>query len=819
MQSRFLRVLYLCLILAGGLLAALAMARQPGEPNPVAFMVLLFLACGTAALKVRLPGVDRSVSLSFAFAFAAITELPAAHAFFVVAVSLLYGAFQEGKHGWKSLDLAFDLGSAAVSTLCTSEVYAHLGRDFESERLISMGAAAVVYYVLTSAASAVQIGFQTRTRPWKVWQEKFFWMGPLYLLVPVANGIVKMLRQAAWVPHRLLGLALIFGGYRYVKHCFGRLHDQQDHAKRLDLIRQRTIEALAVDIEAKDGAAAGHLQRVRRHALRLAAKLHCSETEMKTLEMAALLHDVGNVSVPDYILGKPGRLTEQEFLQVAAHAAVGAGIVTAAQFPYPVEEIVMHRHEHWDGSGYPRQLVKNQIPKLARLLAIVDCFDALVMDRPCRTALPVKQAVRIMREQRGKLFDPQILDAFLEDLPAFVNDLELELKGERARNLLDRSPVQKVRQTWLSDAEANDSVLRRITFEKLASAPERLISLYDILHVLGSSLNTQQTIKQALAALRRVIPYDQAGVFLLEGDHYSLVQGEGIPDYCISRFPLSAVRGPLASAAAARMPLLLPGAPVELAAGLNQHLANARGSLVAPLVEEEAIVGGMMLCASSPDRFTLDHAWFLGLITPKLAATLRCARDVQALREEAATDPITRLPNARAAFQRMEEEIGRAARENRQLAVLFLDLNHFKQVNDTYGHVVGDKVLAETAEKLRQSLRPYDFLGRVGGDEFLAVLPGIDDENLRAKVASLKDLIERNVVVAGEGVEVSTSVSVGVACFPRDGKDAEELMFRSDQRMYEDKRRISPAPPNPAPAPAWAALSSFERQFRNQSAG
>jgi diguanylate cyclase (GGDEF)-like protein len=428
------------------------------------------------------------------------------------------------------------------------------------------------------------------------------------------------------------------------------------------------------------------------------------------------------------------------------------------------------------------------------------------MDRPYRAALPVEKAVEIMRQQRGKLFDPQILDAFLEDLPAFVKDLERELKCERARTLLDQSPAEKVGQTWLSDTEANDSVLRRITVEKLASAPERLISLYDMLHVLGSSLNTQQTIKQALVALRRVIPYDQAGIFLLEGDHYSLAQGEGIPDYCISRFTLSAAHGALAHAAAARLPLLLPGAPVELAAGLNQCLANARESLVAPLVDNDAIVGGIMLCASSPDRFTQDHAWFLGLITPKLAATVRCARDVQALRDEAATDPVTRLPNARAAFQRMEEEIRRASREGRRLAVLFLDLNHFKQINDTYGHVVGDKVLAETAEKLRQSLRPYDFLGRVGGDEFLAVLPGIDDENLRAKVASLKKLVEQNVVAAGEGVEVSTSVSVGVACFPRDGKDAEELMFRSDQRMYEDKRKISAALSSPAPAPAAKTL-------------
>src|SRR5690606_99131 len=125
-----------------------------------------------------------------------------------------------------------------------------------------------------------------------------------------------------------------------------------------------------------------------------------------------VLHDVGKVGVPDYILQKPSRLDDREFQTIATHAAIGAGIVSAMDFPEPVDEVVLSHHEHWDGSGYPRGLTGENIPPLARILTVVDCFDALVSDRPYRKAMSMEKAIELMQRQRGTIFDPQVLDLF-----------------------------------------------------------------------------------------------------------------------------------------------------------------------------------------------------------------------------------------------------------------------------------------------------------------------------------------------------------------------------------------------------------------------
>ncbi len=787
-----LSVSYWSCVLAAGVAAAIRLMGQPGRPNAAVFVGLFFFACATAPLKVKLPGVDRSVSLSFVFSFAAITELPPGYGFFIVALALLYEELVDVEITPRWEGMTFKLACAAVATLCAYTVYAQLENELASERLLLLEVVAATYYFISSAAGAVHIGLQSRTAPWKVWHDRFFWTAPLYMLAPLGVHATKMLQSTSGTSGCLVGLAAIFLGYRYVKHYYARLHDQEDHAHRLNEIRQRAIESLAVAIEAKDGGTAGHLQRVKRHAVRLARELQFSEMEIRSLELAAVLHDVGKVGVPDYILGKPGRLTEQEFSQLAAHSTVGAQIVSAVQFPGPVEEVVLSHHEHWDGSGYPRQLVGPQIPRLARVLTVVDCFDALVTDRPYRPALSVPNAVQILRAQREKIFDPTILDKFLEGLPAFVEDLERELEQERASRRLSSGPVRKVRQTWLAEAESNEIARHRQTLEKLASSPEQLVSLYEILQVLGADLEIQQSLRKTLAILRRIIPYDQAAVFVLEKDDYLLLHGEEIPEYCVSCWTVPTSDSLLGQAAAARKPIVAEGPPVAVPAGLAARcLHSVRSTLAASLLANEETIGAVLLYSRTPKRFDHDQAWFLGLITGKLAAAVASSRALQKLRHDASTDPVTSLANARAAFQRLESEIKRARRENTSLAVLFFDLNRFKSVNDTYGHSLGDKLLISVAQRLKERLRSYDFVGRIGGDEFLAILPGIAGESLRGKVEAVRQAVAENVVTAADGTGVATTISIGVACYPDDGADAEDLIVCSDERMYLDKRNAA----------------------------
>lgn len=196
-------------------------------------------------------------------------------------------------------------------------------------------------------------------------------------------------------------------------------------SRRLNLstgVRWPALESLSLAAEANARGTMDHSWRVLRHALRLARRLHLPNSEAETLRLAALLHDVGKAGVPEAILSKAGPLTDQEFGDIAAHVELGAELVAALRLPYPVCEAVLSHHEHWDGSGYPRKLAGMQICRVARILTVVDCFDALISDRPYRAALPVERAVRIMRPQRGRMFDPEVLDGFLRTLPAFAKE-------------------------------------------------------------------------------------------------------------------------------------------------------------------------------------------------------------------------------------------------------------------------------------------------------------------------------------------------------------------------------------------------------------
>ena len=167
-------------------------------------------------------------------------------------------------------------------------------------------------------------------------------------------------------------------------------------------------------IDAKDDVTHSHVRRVQAYALGLARALGVNDEEtLKAIEAAALLHDTGKLAVPEHILNKPGKLNEVEFEQMKRHVDVGADILSLVEFPYPVVPIVRCHHENWDGTGYPRGVVGIDIPIGARILSVVDCFDALTSDRPYRSALTDEQAFEVLRARRGTMYEPLVVDTFM----------------------------------------------------------------------------------------------------------------------------------------------------------------------------------------------------------------------------------------------------------------------------------------------------------------------------------------------------------------------------------------------------------------------
>jgi putative nucleotidyltransferase with HDIG domain len=174
------------------------------------------------------------------------------------------------------------------------------------------------------------------------------------------------------------------------------------------------IEALARAMSARDGFTHEHARRVQRYAVALAGEANIRDLRMlEAIDAAALLHDIGKLGIPDQLLHKPGPLTPHEYNQVKQHAVIGADILSAVPFAGPLALIVRHHHENWDGSGYPDGLLGDAIPLGARVLAIVDCYDALTSDRPYRRSLSHERAMAMILERRGTMYEPDIADAFL----------------------------------------------------------------------------------------------------------------------------------------------------------------------------------------------------------------------------------------------------------------------------------------------------------------------------------------------------------------------------------------------------------------------
>ena len=187
---------------------------------------------------------------------------------------------------------------------------------------------------------------------------------------------------------------------------------------------------------ARDGSVRAHAERVQRYALALAHEIRiCDDRMLDAIDAAALLHDVGKLGIPDRLLNKPGPLTVEEYDEVKQHATMGAELLAAVPFNGPLAQIVRHHHENWDGTGYPDALSGENIPVGARVLAVVDCYDALTSDRPYRRALSHQCAIAMIRERRGTMYDPEITDAFLRVIEKLRTTDRLSATRARGRAL------------------------------------------------------------------------------------------------------------------------------------------------------------------------------------------------------------------------------------------------------------------------------------------------------------------------------------------------------------------------------------------------
>jgi putative nucleotidyltransferase with HDIG domain len=293
--------------------------------------------------------------------------------------------------------------------------------------LIALLVASIAYYLFNTWPVATVVALSERKSPLAKWKECYGWMCPYYLIGAAIAGVVQLLNRVAGWELSVLVLPAMYAIYYSYRLYIGKWEEKNQHLEEMARIHLRTVEALALAIEAKDHTTGAHLARVRIYALELGKDLGITEGEMTALKAAAVLHDIGKLAVPEHIISKPGKLTPEEFEKMKVHPVVGAEILEQVHFPYPVAPIVRSHHEKWDGTGYPDGLSGEAIPIGSRILAAVDCLDALASDRQYRKALPLDEAMGRVEADAGKHFDPRVVAA----LKARYKELEEMAKSHQ----------------------------------------------------------------------------------------------------------------------------------------------------------------------------------------------------------------------------------------------------------------------------------------------------------------------------------------------------------------------------------------------------
>jgi diguanylate cyclase (GGDEF)-like protein len=596
-----------------------------------------------------------------------------------------------------------------------------------------------------------------------------------------AAASFAVVRDARWlIPFAAVVLYL---GDRTYRLFLAGLEAQHARMRQASELHWSAIEALATAVDAKDRPSQPHVRREQLYAAELARAVGMTADEIEGVRTAALLHDIGKLAVPDHILSKPGPLTYEEFQKVRIHPQVGADIIGAVPFPYPVAPLILNHHERWDGKGYPSGIQGDRIPLGARILAVVDYFEALTSERPYHRAMNRDAAVNVLSQEAGRALDPLLVARFVELLPS------LEAMAEPAA----RTAAQALAPAGAAvQGPVQARATRTAALEDIALAHREIYALYEIAQAMGSSLGVTDTMTIIASKLRTLVPFSACALFLAgeADDSLRCRFATGVDQELLQQLSVKNGHGLVGWVARNRRALVnaRPAADFETA-GLTAKTTTLQAAIICPLLYNERLIGVLSLYHVGAGCYGDDHRRLLARVSEQAAAVLFNSIVFEQTQEDSLTDALTGLPNTRFMEMHLRRELARAARLRSDVSLLVIDVDNFKEVNDSFGHHVGDHALREIARILRATIRPYDICVRYAGDEFIVVLSDCGAGEAESRMLELQRVVDSAYFEAKPGRRLQIGISAGAAVFRRDGETYEALLAAADSRMYRDKAR------------------------------
>jgi diguanylate cyclase (GGDEF)-like protein/putative nucleotidyltransferase with HDIG domain len=754
-------------------------------PEPGLFATLLVLSVVSSALKVDMPmGAGTScISLSYVVDFTALLLFGPGPTMLIAVTSGWSQCtlrMQERNPIYKTL---FSMATLAASVAAAGATYTWLGGTYgtlPAAPLQPLMAAATIYFLVNSLAVAAAFALSSSRSVFRLWHDNFLWTVSSYVVGSIAAAIAVEVLRAAGQWQTLLALIPLCLTYRTYRIYHRRITDEQRRTAEWAQLHRDSTEVLARAIQAKDQGGSCHVERVQYYAAALARRLELPDLERQAVEIGALLHDIGKLAVPEHILSKPGPLTPDERTKMQMHAEIGAQIVGAVPFPCPVAPLVRSHHERWDGSGYPSGLRGEQIPIGARVLSVVDCFDALTSERPYRPAISKDAAIRILEAEAGKAFDPAIVARFSELLPVLTpprsDDFlrRLRRSGEPASHQL---PVDAVER---SGADA---------FAEIASANRENHALYEIAQSTGRTTSLTEMMTSVSAQLSTLVPFSSCALFVRRGEEDLRCRfATGLHADLLEDASIAEGNGLSGWVARHRRPLVngLPATEFN-GAGLPTTDIHLQSALICPLMVGDDVIGTIAVYHHVAEWYTEDHRRVLDQVARQAAAGVHNTLLFERTQEQAFKDALTGLANPRVLQFQVARELARARRTSSPFSLVLLDLDNFKVINDEYGHLAGDRALQEVAKVLQQTTRPYDTCVRYGGDEFVVLLPSSGSAEAEEQRRRVQEAVAAISLHTEDGREIPLRVSAGASVFPDDGETYERLLARADRRMYRNK--------------------------------
>jgi len=507
-----------------------------------------------------------------------------------------------------------------------------------------------------------------------------------------------------------------------------------------------TIGALAAVLDAKDRYTEAHSRETAELAVKVGKRLGLQGEQRRLLEYGALLHDIGKIGIPGYILQKPGPLTPEEFAVMREHPVIGERILASVPFLAPLGPIVRAEHERWNGTGYPDGLKGEEIPIEARIIHACDAFHAMASDRAYRKALPPEEIMAEFRKESAQQFDPRVVEVMLqviEEEPPHVT------AGAQASGQPAPDPLVTGSRSWAQHMQS---------IETLGQHLARATTIEDVCNRIGETISA-------------MLPHDQCRVLLMSEDRTRLeivyLNGTGPAEY----------RDVTSQNAAVAVGEGIAGWVAESRRGVvigdTEHhpkAAHVTGTdvidesmLAVPVVFEDELLGVIVVLKLGLNQYNLDQLRLLTILANQAAVSIANARLIDRLASAATIDPLTGLMN-RAAF---EEAINKQLlRPQSWGTLLMLDVDNLRETNDAYGHRAGDAVLKRIGRAIRTSIRSDDLGSRWIGDNFAILAPGID--------AAQAELLAKRIETAVQSDRIS--IRWGAAEYRGDALTAQDLV-------------------------------------------